>query len=86
MEITKDRVAMKLLSYLKRQISISELVDWAESSIMNKPFKAGEEKVLRDVLGRLGVADVKAMGLSWEDCDSMMRKLGYKIQVQAIAA
>ena len=48
--------------------------------------QAIKEKILRDVTGRLGVADVKTFGLSWEDCDSLMKKLGYKIKINAIAA
>ena len=86
MEITKERTAMKLLSYLKRQISLAELVDWAENAVMNRTFKTGEEKTLREVLGKLGVADVRTFGLSWEECDSIMRKLGYKLKIQATAA
>ncbi len=86
MEITKDKVAKKMLGYMKRKISLTELVDWAERAVMDGKFKSGEEKILRDVTGRLGVADVKTFGLSWEDCDSLMKKLGYKIRIQATAA
>ena len=86
MEITKDKVAKKMLGYMKRKISLTELVDWAERAVMDGKFKSGEEKILRDVTGRLGLADVKTFGLSWEDCDSMMKKLGYKIKINAIAA
>ncbi|MEI7802255.1 MAG: hypothetical protein WCI97_06405 [Bacteroidota bacterium] len=86
MEITKDKVAKKMLGYMKRKISLTELVDWAERAVMDGKFKSGEEKILRDVTGRLGLADVKTFGLSWEDCDSLMKKLGYKIKINAIAA
>lgn len=86
MEITKDRAAKKMLSYMKRQITIKELVDWAEHAVMEGKFKPGQEKVLREVTGRIGVADVKAFGLAWEDCDALMKKLGYKIHIDAIAA
>ncbi len=86
MEITKDKVAKKMLGYMKRKISLTELVDWAERAVMDGKFKSCEEKILRDVTGRLGVADVKTFGLSWEDCDSLMKKLGYKIKINAIAA
>lgn len=71
---------------MKRKISLAELVDWAERAVMDGKLKSGEEKILRDVTGRLGVADVKTFGLSWEDCDSLMKKLGYKIKINAIAA
>ena len=86
MEITKDKVAKKLLSYLQNKTPLAELVDWAENSIMSSDFQEGNEKILREVLGKLGLADVKEFGLSWEDCEKMMRKLGYKIKVDATAA
>ena len=86
MEITKDRAAKKMLSYMKRQITIKELVGWAEQAVMDGKFKPGQEKILREVTGRIGVADVKAFGLTWEDCDLLMKKLGYKIRIDAIAA
>lgn len=86
MEISKDKVAKKMLGYMKRKISLAELVDWAERAVMDGKFKLGVEKILRDVTGRLGVADIKTFGLSWGDCDSPMKKLGYKIKINAIAA
>jgi hypothetical protein len=39
-------------------------------------------EVLRDSLARLGLADVKAFGLSWEECEQLLARLGYRIQVQ----
>ena len=86
MEITKDKAAKKMLSYMKHQITINELVDWAENAIAEGKFKSGQEKILREVTGRIGVADVKTFGLSWEDCDSLMKKLGFKIRIETIAA
>ena len=86
MEITKDKVERKLLSYRQNKTSLTQLVHWAENAIMTSDFHEGDEKVLREVLGKLGLADVKEFGLSWEDCDTMMRKLGYKIKVDATAA
>ncbi len=85
MEITKDKVAKKLLSYLQNRISLTLLVDWAENAIMESDFREGEEKILRESLGKLGLADVREFGLSWEDSEKMMRKLGYKIRVDATA-
>ncbi|MCY7411379.1 MAG: hypothetical protein LH473_13985 [Chitinophagales bacterium] len=86
MEITKDKAAKKLLSYLQNKISLTRLIDWAENTIMEADFREGEEKTLREVLGKLGLADVREFGLSWEDSEKMMRKLGYKIRVDATAA
>jgi hypothetical protein len=34
----------------------------------------------------LGVADVRAFGLAWEDCEQLLRQLGYSPRVEIIAA
>ena len=84
--ITKQVTALKILSYLKHQISLNELVNWAEHVISEEEFDAEDENLLMEVLGLLGLADVKAFGLTWEDCESMMNKLGYQINVEASLA
>jgi hypothetical protein len=30
------------------------------------------------------MADVKAFGLEWRDCESIMEKLGFKLEVNAL--
>ena len=42
--------------------------------------------VLTQVLGRLGLADVRAFGLSWEDCEELVHLLGHRLQVQLVAS
>lgn len=84
--INKQVAALKILSYLKHQISLNELVNWAENVIAEEEFEAGNEKLLLEVLGHLGLADVKTFGLTWEDCESMMNKLGYQINIEASLA
>ena len=42
--------------------------------------------VLTQVLSRLGLADVRAFGLSWEDCEELVHLLGHRLQVQLVAS
>ena len=42
--------------------------------------------VLRSVVARLRVADVRAFGLEWNDCEQMLRQLGYSARVDIVAA
>jgi hypothetical protein len=84
--ITKQIVASKILAYLKHNISLNELIDWAENSILEEEFEKDEELLLMDIVGNLGLADVKSFGLSWEDCETMMKKLGYLIKIEASLA
>jgi hypothetical protein len=79
MLITRQIVADKLAGYLRDQIPLHELVDWAERQVMDGEF---ESTTVRDAVARLGVADVRAFGLTWEDCQRLLRDLGYAAQVQ----
>lgn len=82
--VTKQVVAGALLSYLQHQIVLTDLVDWAEGALLEADFPDEELVVLTQVLGRLGVADVKAFGLSWEDCEALIHDLGFTLKVQML--
>jgi hypothetical protein len=84
--ITKQQVAQQLAKYLNHHISLAELVNWAENSVMEGDVEPGDAKTLMQVLGRLGAADVKEFGLLWEDCEKIMHDLGYDIKVDVVRA
>ena len=86
MTITKQSVAEKIAAYLRHEISLAQLVDWAETSMMDGEFEERDLTALRNVVARLGVADVRAFGLAWEDCESLLRQLGYAARVDIVAA
>jgi len=79
MQITRQIVAGQLSAYLRHQVSLEEFVDWAERQIMDGEF---ESTVVRDAVARLGVADVRAFGLTWDDCQRLLGDLGFAAQVQ----
>ena len=83
MIITKQQLAVKLLNYLQHKIKLEELVAWAEDAMIEGDFLDEDTEVVREVLAKLGLADVKAFGLYWEDCDEMMKKLGFNLKVDA---
>jgi cobyrinic acid a,c-diamide synthase len=80
--ITRQELAQKLTDYLQHRIALAELVDWAERALMEGDLDERDLEVLRESLARLGLADVKAFGLSWEECEQLLARLGYRIQVQ----
>ena len=86
MTITKKTVANKLAAYLQHKLSLAQLVDWAENALMEGEFSAREMSALKTVVARLGVADVRAFGLTWEDCEQFLHKLGYAARVDVVAA
>lgn len=82
MLMTKQTVAEKLASYLHHELTLAQLVDWAENALMEGEFAEEDAATLAAVVSRLGVADVRAFGLTWEDCEQLVRQLGFKARVE----
>lgn len=83
--ITKKIIADKLLSYLEHRLSLEELVHWAENTLLASDFTDDNSHTIRNVLAQVGLSDVKAFGLEWKDCEAIMGKLGFKLEVNAMA-
>ncbi len=86
MIITKTTTAAKITAYLHHEITLAELVDWSERALMDGEFDEMDAAALSQVIARLGVADVRAFGLAWEDCEDLLRQLGYIPRVEVVAA
>ena len=85
MTITCEMVAQRIIDMLHHQTGTPELVDWAESVILEGDFDAKQAPILREVIGRIGLADVRSFGLTWDDCESLLKKLGYRLKIEALA-
>ena len=83
MMITKHTVVNQLLAYMSHQLTLAQLVDWAEIAIMTGELELENESVIMNTLAKLGLADVNNFGLLWEDCEQLMFQLGYKMKVEA---
>ena len=79
--ITRHMVAEKLGAYLRHELSHKDLVAWMESALMEGKFEPQHFNTIRDVIARLGVSDVRAFGLAWDDCEALLRQLGYAAHV-----
>ena len=86
MIITKKTVADQIAAYLQHRLTLAQLVDWSERALMEGEFVAVEADVIAEVAGRLGVSDVRAFGLAWDDCEGLLRKLGYTSRIEVVAA
>ena len=86
MVITKQTVADKIAAYLHHGITVEQLVDWAENALMDGEFAEQDAATLAAVVGRLGVADVRAFGLTWEDCEQLLRRLGFSTRIEIVSA
>ncbi|MBW2166042.1 MAG: hypothetical protein JRG74_08105 [Deltaproteobacteria bacterium] len=82
MKITRQKVGQKLIDYLYHRITLAELVDWAESAMMEANFEEKDFEIVRDIVSRVGLGDVKAFGMTWEDCEDFLSQLGYRLSVK----
>ena len=85
MLVTKQTSAEKLTAFLHHEISLAQLVDCAETAMLDGEFADQDTDAVRFVVSRLGVADVRAFGLTWEDCEKLLDRLGYRTRVEAFA-
>jgi TRAP-type C4-dicarboxylate transport system permease large subunit len=65
MTITKQTVAEQIATYLHHDLTLGHLVDWSKR----------DAETIAHVMARLGVADVRAFGLAWEDCEYLLGNL-----------
>jgi hypothetical protein len=86
MLITKKIVADKIAAYLHHEVTLAQLVDWAERAMMEDEFDDNGLPAIRSAIARLGVADVRAFGLTWEDCEGLLGELGFAARVNIVTA
>ncbi|MEW6201306.1 MAG: hypothetical protein AB1546_04980 [bacterium] len=84
--ITREVVVEKIRAYLHHEIPLEALVDWAESAMMEGEFDERDHDDIRDVVARIGLADVRAFGLTWDDCEQLLKTLGYSTRVEIVMA
>ena len=81
MILTRQIAAQRLIAYLQHDLTSAQLVDWAENAIIEGEFEEEHCELLRDIISRIGLADVRAFGLTWEDCEDFLSRLGYRVRV-----
>jgi hypothetical protein len=79
--ITRQQVASKLMDYLRHRLSLTQLAEWATSAMMEEDFDESDMDLLSDIVSRIGLAGVQNFGLSWEDCEGLLFRLGYRVDL-----
>lgn len=85
MLITGKMLVDKLLQYINRQIDLAALVSWAEDMIREADIDEKNFELIKEILARIGLADVREFGLTWDDCYDYLHKLGYDVKVELLA-
>jgi len=70
--------------YLQHRITRANLVDRAEHAMLHSQFEENGFDTIRDITARLGLADVRQFGLTWEECADHFVRLGYRLKVDII--
>ncbi len=84
MVVTKKILVDKLIQYVNRQIDLAALVSWSEDMMQEAELDEKDPALVRDILSRIGLADVREFGLSWDDCYDYLHKLGFDVKVQLL--
>ncbi|MCZ7539184.1 MAG: hypothetical protein M5U29_04545 [Anaerolineae bacterium] len=85
--ITRQHVSAKLLAYLNDEITLAQLVDWAESCLVAGGFGPDDDiDLLMDVVMYLAGADSPYFPLTWDMCQEFMRRLGTPVKVVTVSA
>lgn len=82
--VTGQVVATRIAGYLRHEEDLEHLVDWAERAMQEAEFSGSDPDTARDIVAHLGLADVKAFGLTWEDCEMFLGRLGYDVHVEVV--
>lgn len=82
MLVTKKILADKLLKYINREIDLQNLIHWAEEMIRESDFEEKDFEFINKMLARIGLADVREFGLTWDDCYNYLHELGYDVKVE----
>ena len=86
MIVTKQTVADKIAAYLHHRITLAQLVDWVENALMQDEFSEEDAATISAVVSRLGLADVRAFGLTWADCEDLLGQLGFSARIEIVTA
>lgn len=84
MVVTRKVLAEMLINYINRKIDLPTLVNWAEDMIKEADFENRSFELIRGILARIGLADVREFGLTWDDCYDYLHKLGYNVKVELL--
>jgi len=84
MVLTRKLLAEMLIKYINRGIDLSGIVTWSEDMMREADFESSSFELIRDILARIGLADVREFGLTWDDCYDYLHKLGYDIKVELV--
>lgn len=86
MIVTREILANNILFYLKHEMTLAQLVDWAEKSIMDADYEEKYFEVIDSIIVSIGAADAQGFEHSYSDYELYLKKLGYNLQLSLAPA
>ncbi|NWG18128.1 MAG: hypothetical protein HXY41_16005 [Chloroflexi bacterium] len=84
--ITRQQVSSKLFAYLNGEVTLSEMVDWAENCMVTGGFGPEEDiDMLVDIVMYLAGTDRSYFPLTWDVCLDFMKQLGTPVKVVPVS-
>jgi hypothetical protein len=82
--ITRAVVGQKLLDYLNHELTLAQIVDWAEGTFIDgQLLPDADMDMLNDILSYLAAADSWQFPLTWDICAGFLERLGLRVHVVA---
>ncbi len=80
--MTRQTILNQLNAYLNHDLTLAELVDWAENALIEPDIPDDEDTaLLMDILMYLGAADSRGFPLTWEILSDFLTRLGSHARV-----
>jgi hypoxanthine phosphoribosyltransferase len=79
--LIRGAILRQVNSYLSREIDLPALVNWAGETLSEGDLAPDDEAFLRGLLERAGEPDSATFGLTLEDCEALLARLGQEIEI-----
>jgi len=85
--MTQQTILQKLNEYLNHEITLAQLVDWAETALIEPDIPQSEDAdAIMDVLMYLAAADSRGFPLTWDIVTTFVERLGGSLRVSVVSA
>jgi hypothetical protein len=80
--MTRQAILEQLDHYLNHQMNLSQLVDWAETALVEPNIPQSEDvDLIMDTLAYIGAADSRGFPLTWDILSDLIERLGGQVRV-----
>lgn len=79
--LMRGAILKQLNAYLNREITLSQLVMWAQETLAASDLSPDDESLLRDLVTRAGDPNSETFGLTMEEWSDLLSRLGQELRV-----